>query len=110
MSFLSGLKQVQNETVSILLTCLWKHHGDTVVQMCTNDDISFLIAGLNSSGSQNLVVDCKPAVKLATVVTEDFGVKRPTLENFFHQAMEIILNEAVKKANDVREKVSLFIN
>lgn len=58
------------------------------------------------------MVDPKLPVKWSPVVMDNFVVNSPTVdmhaaESFIHQAMEIILNEAVKKATDVREKVKV---
>ncbi|XP_028986319.1 cysteine sulfinic acid decarboxylase [Betta splendens] len=68
--------------------------------MTSTSEIHF--NGLNSSESP--VRHSKPPAMLSTVVMNN-GVNSPNLESFFHQAMEIILNEAVKKATDIREKV-----
>ncbi|KAK2844058.1 hypothetical protein Q5P01_010717 [Channa striata] len=66
--------------------------------------------GLNSCDSQKLWVDCRLPVKCSPVVTDSFILSNPMFdlqatESFIHQAMEIIMEEAVKKATDVTEKV-----
>lgn len=51
-------------------------------------------------------------VKCSPIVIDDVPLNGPTLnvlaaENFIHQSMEIIMEDAVKKATDVREKVKV---
>ncbi|XP_040901337.1 acidic amino acid decarboxylase GADL1-like [Toxotes jaculatrix] len=66
--------------------------------------------GLNSCGSQSHVADPVPPVKCSPAVIENFvlnasPVDAHAAESFIHQAMELIMDEAVKKATNVREKV-----
>uniref|UniRef100_A0A7N6FE27 Glutamate decarboxylase like 1 n=1 Tax=Anabas testudineus TaxID=64144 RepID=A0A7N6FE27_ANATE len=57
-----------------------------------------------------LWVDLKHQAKCSPTFMDNFAVNSPTgemnaTESFIHHAMEIILEDAVKKATDVREKV-----
>lgn len=56
------------------------------------------------------MVDPRLPLRCSPLVKESFVLKSPAVdvhasESFIHQAMEIIMDEAVKKATDVREKV-----
>lgn len=79
--------------------------------MKKNKVITFLFAGLNSHEHQNHEVDLKHQAKCSPTFMDNFAVNSPTgemnaTESFIHHAMEIILEDAVKKATDVREKVN----
>ncbi|XP_008284424.1 glutamate decarboxylase-like protein 1 [Stegastes partitus] len=62
------------------------------------------------SEGQSPVTDPGHPVKCSPVVIDDVSLNGPTLnvlaaEEFIHQSMDIIIEDAVKKASDVREKV-----
>lgn len=49
---------------------------------------------------------CCPAVRDGPALKEP-PVEMSAAERFIHEAMEVIIDEAVKKATDVQEKVNL---
>ncbi|XP_071324421.1 acidic amino acid decarboxylase GADL1-like [Trachinotus anak] len=66
--------------------------------------------GVNSCESRNNVADPRPHVKCSPGIIEDFVLNSSTAdvhgtESFVHRAMELIMDDAVKKATNVREKV-----
>ncbi|XP_038568195.1 acidic amino acid decarboxylase GADL1-like [Micropterus salmoides] len=66
--------------------------------------------GVNSCDNQCHMGDPRLPVKCPSVFIDNFVLNGPTVdvhaaESFIHQAMEIILDEAVTKATNVREKV-----
>ncbi|XP_071768120.1 acidic amino acid decarboxylase GADL1 [Centroberyx gerrardi] len=64
----------------------------------------------SSSESQSPVVDLEPPVKSSPVLIDGISLNGPALdlraaESFIQQSMAIIMEDAVRKATDVREKV-----
>lgn len=80
---------------------------------CQNsNDFVFPYSEENPSKSQSPKADPGHPEKCSPVVIDDVSLNGPTLnvlaaENFIHQSMAIIMEDAVKKATDVREKVKV---